>query len=246
MNKQKKNIIVAVCVLAVLLIAVLTSWLVLPALDPDPSEEPTDEVVIFEFDSAFIERIDVVNPSLGDDYAICKGYKAGSVFYFIEDDEFESRQSFFIMNLDMIASLDAGKLIEENPSDLEKYGIKEGSSALHIKRTNTSEKDTVIFGDFYPLDGSYVYAYVTTNDSVYTISSSVRDTLCSAKTYYRETNIVPDLTEETYTELKSYKCVLPDGYVLAFERSEEGSLLRLRRPAQSKVLLTITTFPTVF
>ncbi|MBQ3095368.1 MAG: DUF4340 domain-containing protein, partial [Clostridia bacterium] len=223
MNKQKKNIIVAAIVLAVLLATVLVVWLLLPALEPDPSEEPTDEVVIFNFDSAFIERVDFINPSIGDDYSVCKGYKAGSVYYYIENDSFESRQSFFIMTLDMIAGLDGGKLVEENPADLSKYGINDENPAIEITRTNVDEKDRIAFGDFYPLDGSYVYAYVSTTDSVYTISVSIKTTLSSASTYYRETNIVPDLTEETYTELKSYKCVLPDGYVLAFERSEEGS-----------------------
>lgn len=223
MNKQKKNILIATIVLAVLLVAVLVVWLVLPALEANPSEQPDDEVVIFDFDSAFIERVDFVNPQDGRDYSVCKGYKAGSVFYYIENDTFESRQSFFIMTLDVIASLDGGKLVEQNPADLSKYGISEDSAAIEISRTNADEKDRISFGDYYPLDGNYVYAYVSTTDSVYTITSSIRDTLSSARTYFRETNIVPDLTDETYTELKSYKCILPDGYVLAFERSEENS-----------------------
>lgn len=223
MNKQKKNIIIAACVLAILLVGVLAVWLILPALEPDPSEEPVNDVVIFDFDSAFIERVDFLNPVRGGNYSVCKGYKAGSVFYYIENDPFESRQSYFVMTLDMIASLDGGKLVETSPSDLSKYGIKDENAAIVISRTNATEKDRITFGDFYPLDGSYVYAYVSTTDSVYTISSSVKDTLSSASTYYREINIVPDLTEETFTELKSYQCILPDGYVLAFERSPEGS-----------------------
>lgn len=223
MNKQKKNIIIAASVLVVLLISVIVVWLVLPTLEPAGSEVPQDDVVIFEFDSAFIERVDIINPTLGDSYSICKGYKAGSVYYYIENDTFESRQSYFIMNLDMIASLDGGKIVEKNPTDLEKYGIKDENSSVRITRTNSEDTDLIIFGDFYPLDGGYVYAYVSTTDTVYTISSSIKDTLSNGKTYYREINIVPDLTEETFTELKSYKCTLPDGYVLAFERSPEGS-----------------------
>ena len=223
MNKQKKNIIVAAIVLVVLLAAVLVVWLLIPALEPDPSEEPIDEVVIFNFDSAFVERVDFINPSIGEDYSVCKGYKAGSVYYYIENDTFESRQSFFIMTLDMIASLDGGKLVEENPADLSKYGINDENPAIEITRTNVDKKDRSVFGDFYPLDGSYVYAYVSTTDSVYTISDSIKTTLSSASTYYRETNIVPDLTEETFTELKSYQCILPDGYALSFERSPDGS-----------------------
>ena len=204
MNKQKKNIIISAIVLAILVIGVLVVWLVLPAIEPDPSEEPTEEVVIYDFDSAFIERVDFINPKDGKDYSICKGYKAGSVFYYIENDSFESRQSFFIMTLDVIASLDGGKLVEEKPADLSKYGISSEDPAIEITRTNADVKDRIAFGDFYPLDGNYVYAYVSTTDSVYTITSAIKETLSSPRTYFREINIVPDLTEETFVELKSY------------------------------------------
>ncbi|MBR6556066.1 MAG: DUF4340 domain-containing protein [Clostridia bacterium] len=239
MNKQKKNILIAAVVLVILFLTVLIAWLVLPSIEPDSSESVVDTVSVYNFDSAFIERLDFINPDSGDDYAICKGIKAGTVYYYIEnDDTFESRQSYFIMTLEMIAGLDAGKLVEENPADLSKYGIDDEKATVKIHRTDVDMVDKIVFGDYYPLDGTYVYAYVSSKDAVYTIGSSIRTTLSSSPTYYRETNIVPQLSEATFEELQRYTCTLPDGYVLSFERSTEEGLLSVfvqTKPKQGAV-----------
>lgn len=239
MNRQKKNILIAAIVLGLLFLAVGIIALILPTFEPDNSESIVNTVSIYDFDSAFIERIDFINPDNGKDYSICKGFKAGTVYYYIENDNtFESRQSYFIMTLEMIAGLDAGKLVEKNPSDLTKYGIGDEKATIQVHRTDTDAVDKIVFGDFYPLDGSYVYAYVSSKDAVYTIGSSIRNTLSSSQTYYREINIVPQLTEGTFEELKRYTCTLPNGYVLSFERSTEEDALSVfvqTKPKQGAV-----------
>ncbi|MBR3691720.1 MAG: DUF4340 domain-containing protein [Clostridia bacterium] len=223
MNKQKKTIIIAAVVLAVLLAAVLTVWLLLPENEPEDPTSVTELVDIFEYDSAFIERVEFKNTAVGDPFAFKKGFKAGNVFYSIEgDDTFESKQSFFIMTVDMIAGLGGQEVIEKNPADLSKYGISDKRPTVVVTRTNQAEKDTIIFGDAYPLDGTLCYVYVDTLDCVYTTSASIKETLSSPASYYRDTNILPAMNEGTYDNVASYEMLLPDGYRLAFERNPES------------------------
>lgn len=229
---RKKSIIIGAVVLAVLVLAVVAVAVILPAIG---SEEPTpqspDYLEIYDFDPAFITRLEFTNVTLGDDYYISKGLKAGSVFYSITgDDVFEYDQTDIMLTFDMIAGLTGNALVEQKPTDLDKYGIKAESPKVTVEK-NDGTKPELVFGDAYPLDSNYRYLYVSDKDAVYTVSLSIYNTLTGPYTYYRDVYIFPLITEGTYDELQGFSCIQPDGQTLSFSRSEDSfSVFTLTEP----------------
>ena len=158
MNKKIRNLIIGGVVL-VLLIGVLLLLKFLPQGGAEEEGSSSSEssyvstaVQLFSKDKDEIASIQVENETNG--YTILR--QAEGV-YTIEDLEgFDQLTDKYSSIVSTYANVSATRLVEENPSDLSKYGLKSPSTTVTVTYKDGS-KNVIYAGDALPTgDGRYV------------------------------------------------------------------------------------------
>lgn len=194
MNKKIRNLIIGGVVL-VLLIGVLLLLKFLPQGGTEDESSSSSEssyvstaVQLFSKDKDEIASIQVENETNG--YTILR--QAEGV-YTIEDLEgFDQLTDKYSSIVSTYANVSATRLVEENPSDLSKYGLKSPSTTVTVTYKDGS-KNVIYAGDALPTgDGRYVL--VNDDPSVYSLGPTT-----SSPMDYTELSFVNTTVIEAWT-----------------------------------------------
>lgn len=126
----------------------------------------------------------------------------GSVSYEYEASpdpgEFEYNSSLFRSMMYTVSSITAKTLVEENATDISKYGLDEPTCTVKTFYEGDKEID-IIVGSPAPVDGDY-YCMTSVNNNVYTIGSYVGSLLVRRPIEYRDITLFPPYEEEAIYE----------------------------------------------
>ena len=152
-----------------------------------PTEREVTEDTAFAYAS---EEFDVKITKITDE--------EGSVNYEYEASpdpgEFEYNSSLFRSMMYTVSSITAKTLVEEEASDISKYGLDEPTCTVKTYYEDGKEID-IIIGSPAPVDGDY-YCMTTLNKNVYTIGSYVGSLLVRRPIEYRDITLFPPYEEE--------------------------------------------------
>ncbi len=188
MSKSTKNLLVigifVVCMVLVLLVLVLTA-----------PKEQEDEVIVdntislVAYDRDRIDSFKISNES--GEYTIRQTAKSWNV------DELDGLSlSTTIMGAagNCISTVTGQQLVEENASDLAKYGLAENDFASKVDVTlKDGTEYTVYFGVETP-DGDHLYVRMGDSKDVYTVLANSSRYFGYAKEEYISISILPELT----------------------------------------------------
>ena len=130
------------------------------------------------------------------------------------------------MNLTMIrtpannaAVMEIQKIVEENPEDLEKYGLSKPKGKAVVSFEN-GNKHTLLVGDETPTSG-FSYCMADDKKTVYTVSTMQVTPYIQAPTYYVDTTIEAALPDGDKTVIESVRIQRKDlDYDIAFAYDE--------------------------
>lgn len=152
-----------------------------------PTEREVTEDTAFAYAS---EEFDVKITKVTDE--------EGSVSYEYEASpdpgEFEYNSSLFRSMMYTVSSITAKALVEEDASDISKYGLDDPTCTVKTYYEGDKEID-IIIGSPAPVDGDY-YCMTTLNNNVYTIGSYVDSLLVRRPIEYRDITLFPPYEEE--------------------------------------------------
>lgn len=220
MKKQLKLIVIIVAVTAVLALAWWGISLI-PNENQGVTSGVSQTVDLYEVDRANIVTVSVKNPT--DEYLIkCEN---GTTYQIETLEEFPLYTSRVSSIVSAMAEVKAKRMVEENPEDLEKYGLSTPKTVVTLtdKSNNTH---TLKVGDEAP-SGGYYFLY---NDSpaVYTIS------LVSAEAFlYDRFDLVDVYLTPTSEEIPDLTF---DKITLAGSVREEPIVIELNDPDAEDVI----------
>lgn len=153
MRKQLRNIIISLCVVAALVIGIVSvNLFVKPKASADSSSigsSSTASIQVFKTDSSKITSIHVKN-SKGE-YTI----RGTSGKYTVDGVNVALNQSNLSSAVSAAASVEATKIIEKNASNLSQYGLQNPAATVDVTSGGTVK--TIDIGNNTPLaDGCYV------------------------------------------------------------------------------------------
>lgn len=200
MKKQLKYIIITLSAALVLGLLALVAVLFVPdAPDNSSSTVPSQKVTIYEKPSTDVVKFTVTNQY--GSYELTP--KESGNFHIAELDRYEVVQSYLNSFATTFSSLEAKKLVTENPEDLSVYGFDEPLATL--KAEFSDETVTVIIGNAETTTNGY-YCKLDGSDKVYLLTSGIGARLLSNKFYYLNREITPSY--DTNKELTFDKIVL--------------------------------------
>ena len=214
MNKKIRNLIIS-GVLLLILVGVLLLLLFLPKDSTEEEESSTysytsNSVELFTREPEELTDITIENESgtlalhqeqQGEDEDPLYSVDG------LEDVDQNDQASDVFDSLD---SLYASQLVEENPSDLTKYGVDDPSATITIQYDDGS-KNVLYYGDTLPT-GTGCYAMVNDDPNVYALSSSVAPFGELVLTDFVDTTVIetwtaPEDSEATAPEIRSMTVV---------------------------------------
>ncbi len=202
MNKKIRNLIIGAVVL-VLLVGVLLLLLFLPQNSTETEESSATEtsytstsVELFSHEVSDLDSITIDN-----DANSVTINRTGDAEYTVEglEDIEQNDQATSIANT--ITSLSATQLVEENPTDLAKYGLDAPSSTLTVQYTDGTS-DVLYYGNTLPT-GSGCYGMVNDDPAVYALSSTVAGYANIILTDFADTTVIETWVAPTTEDSES-------------------------------------------
>lgn len=197
MSKKVKTLIIGGIVL-ILLIGVL---IILPILlkedEPknDLSSDLSELVTLIEGNPYDVEYVHIVNET--DDYVIDK--QAEEVWGIDKIMDFVQTSYMYSETIAAASNLTAANTIEENSSDIGKFGLKNPSLTLEVKMKD-KELFTLIAGDLSP-DRALRYACIKGENTVYGFSANALARFYYSSTKYIDTVLVPGLDSDQLSDI---------------------------------------------
>ncbi|HIQ58858.1 MAG TPA: DUF4340 domain-containing protein [Candidatus Merdivicinus intestinavium] len=193
MNKKIRNLIIGAVVL-VLLVGVLLLLIFLPEQDTTEEESSAAEssytsstVELFSREAEEVESITLENES--GSIVINREEEDDSSVYTVEGLEDVDTNSSASSLASSLNTVSATQLVEENPSDIAKYGLDSPSATITVNYTDGTS-NVLYFGDTLPT-GSGAYGMVNDDASVYAMSSTLVSYTGSILTDFVDTTVVP-------------------------------------------------------
>ena len=193
MNKKIRNLIIGAVVL-VLLVGVLLLLIFLPEQDTTEEESSAAEssytsstVELFSREAEEVESITLENES--GSIVINREEEDDSSVYTVEGLEDVDTNSSASSLASSLNTVSATQLVEENPSDIAKYGLDSPSATITVNYTDGTS-NVLYFGDTLPT-GSGAYGMVNDDASVYAMSSTLVSYTGSVLTDFVDTTVVP-------------------------------------------------------
>lgn len=212
---SKRNIII----LAVAVVVLIASLLAVTFLWKD--DEPTDEGSTFESIEAFTVSKDTITAIDIKTEAESFGFIKKDDAWVLKSDETVKLKSSSVDYLATdISGIYAKSCVEENSTDIKKYGLEEPTGEFAVTLDDGSVK-TLYLGKKDPVSGCYYFKTADSN-AVYAVYESKGESLLKPLSEYRDTNIL----EVDTSNLSLFKMV-KGGTVLTLERTvtegEDGS-----------------------
>lgn len=214
--KSLKSIIIAGIVLVVLIVASIIVMNIPVASEAEVVEETTtvtkETVYVVNEDYSELTGFTIVptERAVSDDTAFTYASEEfdvkitkitdedGSISYEYEASpdpgEFEYNSSLFRSMMYTVSSITAKTLVEEDASDISKYGLDEPTCTVKTYYGEGKEID-IIVGSPAPVDGDY-YCMTSVNNNVYTIGSYVDSLLVRRPIEYRDITLFPAYADE--------------------------------------------------
>ncbi len=185
MKNQLRYILITLAVALVVGLGVLAAVLFIPdAPDDTASTIPSQKVLLYEKPSADLEKLTVTNQY--GSYEVTQ--KESGNFHIAELDSYVVDQSYIESLVKSYTSLNAKKLIAENPEDISIYGFDEPVATATLEYPD--ETITVVIGSAEPTTKGY-YCKLEGSNSVYLLTSGIGGRLLSGKLSYVDTVITP-------------------------------------------------------
>lgn len=200
MKKQLKYILITLAAAAVVGLGALLAVLFIPDAPADTSSVPVSQkVVIYQKNASDVVKMTVTNQH--GSYDVLP--KPSGNFYVDGLEDYTVVQSYITTLVNSYSSLNAKRLIAENPEDMSIYGFEEpiATAVMEFK----DETKTVIIGAGEPTTNGY-YCKLADSNAVYLLTSGIGGRLLSDKLYFIDTTITTGY--DTNEELSFDKVVL--------------------------------------
>ncbi len=233
MSKNIKRIVIAGGAVLVIALALVILKFVFPeqVVEPVPSAAPTEEPVYY-----LIHRTgsDVVgfrsNYADGSTFTIDIEAKDDGTYSYTaipEDEYFGYNTSRFRSMMYTMSSLTATSKIEEDPEDLDAYGLETPQFSLQVLFSDGSST-TLYIGNETPVK-NYYYANTDQDDTVYTIGNYITGLIMRQPYEFRDIDTFPKYEDdEVYTNISHVTMTRRDGVaidvVLDKELSMDGNI----------------------
>lgn len=232
MKKQMKYILITFAAALVLGLLALAVVLFVPDAPDDVSSTiSSQKVKVYDRQTSDVVKFTVTNEH--GSYEMVP--KDSGNFHIPELDDYKVMTSYYNTFATNFSSLEAKKLVTENPEDLSVYGFDEPLASLKVEFTD--ETVTVMLGNAETTTNGY-YCKTDKSDAVYLLTNGIGSRLLSDKLYYLEKEITPgydtadelvfdkivlsgsvrdeivilptpDSEDETYAEIFAYEIVAP-------------------------------------
>ncbi|MEG2596868.1 MAG: DUF4340 domain-containing protein [Oscillospiraceae bacterium] len=193
MNKKIKAILIGGVVLLLLVGIILVLSFSTKSKEENVSATSSLMVPIWNF-----ERTDILSISVENENG---GYMAEMMddqnFGIRELEEYPQNSHEYVTLTTRTAALNATSLVEENPSDLEKYGLDNPRVTAVISLKDGSKK-SIFLGKDLPTHGGY-YCRVNDDSKVYAVAGVDVDRLFFNKFQFLNLEIVPTISDENAT-----------------------------------------------
>lgn len=195
MNKKIKSLIIG-GILLLVLVGALLLLLFLPkgednsGSSSESSAVSTTAVKVYEGSTDDVRSIQVEGPK--GDYTI---RREGEDYTIDELEGLEQLTNAYSGIAGQFASVTATRLIEENPSDIAKYGLKDPQAIVTVAYADQS-KHEVRIGNVLPTSEGY-YAQVDSSDTVYALGKSKYDTIDKRMLDFVSTQVIEPWTAPT-------------------------------------------------
>lgn len=190
------------------------------AAETDAVSVPTP---IFQFEQSDIQSVLVKN-TYGEYKGIPVGEPAedGTITFTIEGlEDLDINQTLTSSLLNSSASLSSDSTVEENPSDLEKYGLKDPLAEVTVKAA--SDEKTLLIGNASPISGE-TYCMAKGGNAIYLAATSSVSVFESNEEYYISTTLLEEPAEGTspnVEEIKIERTDLDYPIVLGYDKSTD-------------------------
>lgn len=192
MKKQKIQLIV----LAIVLVALLAAYFIIPKVVKDEEEE-TENYIVTAIDSSTVSEISFTNDGTEISFV-----KENDVWYAADDKEVSISQGT-VENLVSIVGNIVSVTKIDNVTDLNQYGL---DNPLHeVRFVADGIEHTVIMGDYNDITGEY-YLYLKGETTVYTVSSTVVTPFSTTMEAFIE--VETETTEENIEETSSVESIV--------------------------------------
>lgn len=181
MTKNGRNM----CIASAIALALIAGIIIVTNIDTSETnniETENNTYTIYSEEANNISYVDVIGGQDG-----IRAVNLGDSVWTINDfapDDIDTSKAYGIVGT--VAQMISKNKIEENPSDLSKYGLNTPSLTVTITKKNGSS-DTFYIGDKSPTLGEY-FIMSDGSNTVYTIYEFKVDTLSKPVSYYREFN----------------------------------------------------------
>lgn len=202
MNKTKRNIIIALIVIAALVAGIIIINNI-DTSDNSQADNPEDIYTIYSEDTTNLSDVEVETAD-----GTIKAVNLGNAVWTINDmstDDIDSSKAYGLAGT--VSTLTSKHKIETAPSDLSQYGLEKPEITVTISK-KSGETDKLYIGEMSPTLGEY-FVMRDGDDSVYTIYSFKVDTLRQPLSFYQEF----DRFNVTIDDITNIRLVREDGTI---------------------------------
>ena len=193
------------------------------SVSTEDSGDVSVPVSLLEFEKADIQSITVKNAE-GEYKAVPVGEPAedGTVTLTIEGlEDLDINTTLTSTLLNTGSALSSDSTVEENPADLEKYGLKTPAAEVTVK-AGAGEK-TILVGNESPVSGE-AYCMEKGGDTVYLAASSSLSVFRNNKEYFISTTLLAEPADDSYPKIEEVKIERTDldyDIVLEYDKSAD-------------------------
>jgi hypothetical protein len=188
------------------------SYLTRHPQDENKTESNKEQVEILKLDKSKLNKI-IISNDKGNFTLEKKEAK-----WFVSSKQNIKLDDIALLNIeDSLAALNADKLVEKNPSDIEQFGLKSPKSSVTLFIEDGTSK-TILLGN-KTVDGGNFYAMIKDGTEVYTIPSSIGEYLNYGLSDIRSRN----LTSINTQEINYLKLVNSAGKTIELQRNDQQS-----------------------
>lgn len=186
MNKKLKSILIGGIALLVLIGVVLALKLTEKPNEPGESSAPTSAVIVlWKNEAEEVVRVEAENEKGG---YLAEAGEDGLLTVPVFGGKYDLKHNDLVFLQNNMATLTATRVVEENPDDLQKYGLESPVASAEITLADQTSH-TVRLGAKLPTDGGY-YAQVDSDPSVYAIATTDVDKLLYGEADFLELEIL--------------------------------------------------------
>lgn len=192
-RKKKRN---RILILVIILIIALAAYIGIVQYNKhEAAKDSTKTISVTDLDSDKIEKLEYT--SGGENYSFIKD--SDGTWKWEQDQTISITQSYVTDIVSNACSLKADRLLAENLDNIAEYGLD--NPAYTVKLTDSDGQQEVIYIGSQNTSTSNYYAYVDGRTNVYTIDSTLIDTLGHTLNDMIEHSEVPTMTSDNITDI---------------------------------------------